>query len=60
MSKRYCELNNIVILKCRPFKNMKRILGNNFENKNINKMLTNRLYKYFKVNLKGRLSYAFD
>tara|TARA_B110000444_G_scaffold242325_1_gene259537 strand:- start:20387 stop:21172 length:786 start_codon:yes stop_codon:yes gene_type:complete len=34
-------------------KNMKRVLGSNFEKKNKNAMLQNKLYKYLKINLKN-------
>ena len=40
-------------------KNMKRVLGTNFENKNIYAMLQNKLYKYLKVNLKNFVTYDF-
>ena len=33
-------------------KNMKRVLGTNFEKKNINAMLQNKLYKHLKINVK--------
>ena len=34
-------------------KNMKRVLATNFEKKNKNAMLQNKLYKYLKINLKN-------
>ncbi len=40
-------------------KNMKRVLGTNFEKKNKNAMLQNKLYKYLKVNLKNFVSHDF-
>lgn len=40
-------------------KNMKRVLGTNFEKKNINVMLKNKLYKYLKVNLKNFVTHDF-
>ena len=40
-------------------KNMKRVLGTNFENKNIYAMLQNKLYKYLKDNLKNFATYDF-
>lgn len=40
-------------------KNMKRVLGTNFEKKNKNAILQNKLYKYLKVNLKNFVSHDF-
>tara|TARA_B100000424_G_scaffold266755_2_gene258424 strand:+ start:1657 stop:2421 length:765 start_codon:yes stop_codon:yes gene_type:complete len=40
-------------------KNMKRVLGTNFEKKNINAMLENKLYKYLKINLKNFVTYDY-
>tara|TARA_Y100000389_G_scaffold78364_2_gene75209 strand:+ start:923 stop:1717 length:795 start_codon:yes stop_codon:yes gene_type:complete len=40
-------------------KNMKRVLGTNFEKKNKNSMLQNKLYKYLKVNLKNFVTHDF-
>ena len=40
-------------------KNMKRVLGTNFEKKNKNALLQNKLYKYLKVNLKNFVSHDF-
>tara|TARA_B100000900_G_scaffold414908_1_gene443011 strand:- start:1798 stop:2604 length:807 start_codon:yes stop_codon:yes gene_type:complete len=41
-------------------KNMKRVLGTNFEKKNKNAMLQNKLYKYLKVNLKNYVSHDYE
>lgn len=40
-------------------KNMKCVLGSNFQKKNTNAMLKNKLHKYFKVNLKNFIQYDF-
>lgn len=40
-------------------RNMKRVLATNFEKKNKNAMLQNKLYKYLKVNLKNFVSHHF-
>jgi len=40
--------------------NMKKILGSNFNNKNIKIMIKNKLYKYIRTNIKNIVSYEFD
>ena len=40
--------------------NMKKILGSNFNNKNIKIMIKNKLYKYIRTNIKNIVSYDFD
>ena len=40
-------------------KNMKRVVGGNYNNKNKKIMIKNKLYKYLKVNLKNVVSYEF-
>jgi len=37
--------------------NMKKVLGGNFDNKNLNNLLKNRLYKHIKINVKSICSY---
>ena len=39
--------------------NMKKVLGNNFENKDKKTIIKNKLYKHLKVNLKNIVSYEF-
>lgn len=39
--------------------NMKKVLGNNFENKDKKTIIKNKLFKHLKVNLKNIISYEF-
>ena len=39
--------------------NMKKVLGNNFENKDKKTIIKNKLFKHLKVNLKNIVSYEF-
>ena len=39
--------------------NMKKVIGGNFEKKNINNLLKNKLYKHLKVDLKKVVTYEF-
>jgi len=39
--------------------NMKKVIGGNFEKKNVNNILKNKLYKYLKCDLKKVISYDF-
>ena len=40
--------------------NMKKVIAGNFEKKNVNIMIKNKLYKHIKCNLKNIINYEFE